>query len=469
MMGVLDPLYQALGVSAGTSPEDVKKAFRRIARECHPDVAGDDPAKAERFRLARDAYEVLTDDDKRKAYEAAAALPPPPRPRKGRSADEAGAFFKAFYQRATGDRSAGARASTESTARPGAEGKTHSQTFRARAGGGPYDGLDDLFKDFGFGAGGAGSGPRVRPGASSASGRPGSTTARRGDDVVIDLEVPASVARDGGPVMAHYAHLVRAKDWKDGDLDAGVSPLHDSVALDIPAGSRMASIIRFRGLGDAGPWGGPPGDLVCRLRVVDDQSWARKHPEQGGGFDPFADRAPSERAGAAEDPFAGRGTNGVRSAADSGWRPQPGRGAEPPPTAGASRRPGAATGVDRGGAEFFGPGAGDRREGTPAQANEAPRDLDGVARQVVDITVFEALLGGRIEVGTPTGRVRMVVPPCTSSGRTFRLKGRGPRAGDGDASDLIVEVRIVTPAHLDARSVALVSELAALNPEGPER
>ena len=68
----------------------------------------------------------------------------------------------------------------------------------------------------------------------------------------------------------------------------------------------------------------------------------------------------------------------------------------------------------------------------------------------VPITLDEAVLGGKIEVQTIDGRVTLTVPKGTSSGRVFRLKGRGiAAAGGGAAGDHLVTVRIVLPETID--------------------
>ena len=65
-------LYDMLGVARAATPEEIKKAFRKIALECHPDRVGDDPAAAERFDRATKAYEVLSDPEKRARYDRGA-------------------------------------------------------------------------------------------------------------------------------------------------------------------------------------------------------------------------------------------------------------------------------------------------------------------------------------------------------------------------------------------------------------
>lgn len=65
--------YAVLGVSKDGSAEEIKRAFRKLALACHPDVAGDDPAAAERFKRVRAAYEVLSDPAERARYDRARA------------------------------------------------------------------------------------------------------------------------------------------------------------------------------------------------------------------------------------------------------------------------------------------------------------------------------------------------------------------------------------------------------------
>src|SRR5918994_3380058 len=62
--------YEVLGVGRRASDEEIKKAFRKLARELHPDVNAHDPEAEEKFKEAAEAYEVLSDEQRRQTYDA---------------------------------------------------------------------------------------------------------------------------------------------------------------------------------------------------------------------------------------------------------------------------------------------------------------------------------------------------------------------------------------------------------------
>src|ERR687887_601376 len=62
--------YEVLGLDRGASDGEIKKAFRRLARELHPDVNRHDPEAEEKFKEAAEAYEVLSDPNRRRTYDA---------------------------------------------------------------------------------------------------------------------------------------------------------------------------------------------------------------------------------------------------------------------------------------------------------------------------------------------------------------------------------------------------------------
>ena len=88
----------------------------------------------------------------------------------------------------------------------------------------------------------------------------------------------------------------------------------------------------------------------------------------------------------------------------------------------------------------------------------------------IPVTVWEALRGARVRVPTPQGEAVLVVPPATSAGSVFRLRGQGvPRLAEDAPGDLFVTIRIDMPAGIDARTDELVRELERLMPATPRQ
>lgn len=69
--------YKALGVASGVSEKEIKAAYRRLAKEYHPDVVGDDPLKQQRMYEIQEAYSVLGDPKKRAVYDQKRKNTPP--------------------------------------------------------------------------------------------------------------------------------------------------------------------------------------------------------------------------------------------------------------------------------------------------------------------------------------------------------------------------------------------------------
>lgn len=204
--------YQTLGVSRTATAEQIRKAYKKIARENHPDVKPGDNAAAERFKQAAEAYDVLGDADKRKQY------------------DQYGEAYK--HMKGGGPQPGGA---------PFGGGG-----FR---GGGPID-LGDLFGgevDLGdifgqaFGGGGGEGG-----------GRRGKPRSRRGSDIQSEITVPFQLAATGG---GHDVSMDR-----NGKVDR--------LSIKVPAGVQTGSVIRLAGEGSPGSGGGSPGDLLITIKVA---------------------------------------------------------------------------------------------------------------------------------------------------------------------------------------------------------
>ena len=91
--------YDVLGITRAASDQDIKAAFRRLAKECHPDTCNGDTTSEKRFKEVNEAYEVLKDADKRAAYDRfghAAFEHGGPGPAGGFGADFASTFSDIF-------------------------------------------------------------------------------------------------------------------------------------------------------------------------------------------------------------------------------------------------------------------------------------------------------------------------------------------------------------------------------------
>jgi DnaJ-class molecular chaperone len=86
-------------------------------------------------------------------------------------------------------------------------------------------------------------------------------------------------------------------------------------------------------------------------------------------------------------------------------------------------------------------------------------------RTDVDVPLLTALLGGKTQVTTPTGRVELTIPAETQQGKSFRLRGQGMpklKSKYGDRGDLLARVNVVLPTNLTDREKALLEELREL-------
>jgi curved DNA-binding protein len=210
--------YQVLGVTRSASEDDIRKAYKRIARENHPDVKPNDPAAAERFKQANEAYEVLSDADKRKQY------------------DQFGAAWKHAGQRGGPFPGGGPFGG-------GAGGQPMDIDLGDLFGGGGQGGVDlgDIFGGmFGGGGGRRGGGRQRRPAAS------------RGEDLRTEITIPFTLAATGGDYDVH--------------LNRNGTP--ETLTVKVPAGIRDGGVVRLGGQGQPGSGGAPSGDLLIAIHLA---------------------------------------------------------------------------------------------------------------------------------------------------------------------------------------------------------
>jgi len=223
-----DP-YEVLGVDRKASAGDIKSAFRRLAKKLHPDANKNDPKAASRFAEINAAYEILGEDDKRKAFD------------RGEIDAEGKPRFRGFegFGAGAGPRQgAGFGPETEfETFSFGPEGFTRGAR-RGRAGG-AGGGFEDILREAFGGAGGA------RRGGAGAAFEPEELGA--GANVTAALTVSLPDAAHG------VTQRVRLPSGKE-------------VEVKIPAGIANGQQVRLRGQGMAGPGGA--GDLLITVSIA---------------------------------------------------------------------------------------------------------------------------------------------------------------------------------------------------------
>jgi len=264
--------YEVLGVGRDAQDPEIKKAFRKLARELHPDVNSHDPNAEDKFKEAAEAYEVLSDSERRATYD-----------RYGHEGLRSGGYAPNF------------------------DG---------------FGSVADIFDAF-FGGGGGGS---PFGDIFGSGGRPGG--ALQGGDVADVAEITLSQARSGAPVEVSYEVISRCQNCNGNGAEPG-TPIETcsrcggagqlravsrtpfgqvvraaacdvchgdgkvpqtpcgtcggrgrrvertTVSVDVPAGISDGQRIRVGGRGHAGERGGPAGDLYVQIRVREDTRFVR--------------------------------------------------------------------------------------------------------------------------------------------------------------------------------------------------
>ncbi len=273
-------LYETLGVAKTATPEEIRKAYRALARKHHPDANPDDPKAEERFKEISHAHDVLADPEKRKEYDAQASM-----------------FAQGF--------------------RPGGGAPSGD--------GGGFGGFGDFADLFGSifrnrGAGGAGN-----TAGGGASRGPANAAGARGADVEVEVNISFDQAMAGLQLPIAVDAEENCETCRGSGAKAGTSPrlcpecngrgvvgrdlgsfalsepcprcggngtvvddpcptcsgtgtvhTRKRYQVKIPAGAKDGTKIRLKGKGRAGVRGGPPGDLIVITRVAPSSRYSRK-------------------------------------------------------------------------------------------------------------------------------------------------------------------------------------------------
>jgi curved DNA-binding protein len=224
--------YEVLGVAKTATQDDIKTAYRKLARKYHPDVNPGDKTAEEKFKEVNEAYQVLSDADKRKKY------------------DQLGPNWKS---------------GEDFRPPPGWEGGHggYADVSDLFGSGGGQSGFSDFFESL-FGG--------------RRTGRGGAGFVMRGEDVETELALTIEEAHRGvkRDITLQFTevcpdcHGSGAQDSKTvcpTCRGAGALRRPKSLEVTIPAGVRDGSVIRLAGQGGAGANGAPSGDLFLRVRL----------------------------------------------------------------------------------------------------------------------------------------------------------------------------------------------------------
>jgi curved DNA-binding protein len=217
--------YKTLGVEKTATTEQIKKAYRKLARQYHPDVNPNDATAEQKFKEVNEANEVLSDPEKRQKY------------------DQFGADYQRYEQAGAGGAGRGPGGFDWSQYAQGGQGGFGGYN----GGGNPFGGEgDEDFSDFfsslfGSMGGEAAGGRSTRPGA--------------GPDYQAELELTLEEAYQGGPRTI----TVQGKNLR----------------LTIHPGVADGQTIRLRDQGGPGRNGGPNGSLLITFRILPDARYVR--------------------------------------------------------------------------------------------------------------------------------------------------------------------------------------------------
>lgn len=204
-----DP-YQVLGVKRDASAEDIKRAYRKLAKAHHPDHNRGDAKAAARFAEANNAYEILGDEAKRRSFD-----------------------------RGEIDTEGKPRAAYSDFSGGGAGPGGFRFDFGHGGNGNPRDAFADLFRQFEGGA--------QDPFAQQARRGTGRSGPPPGEDIAIETTVPLELVASGG------AHRVSLPDG-------------GAVEINVPKGIASGTTMRLKGRGRPSPFGAMPGDALVTIR-----------------------------------------------------------------------------------------------------------------------------------------------------------------------------------------------------------
>jgi molecular chaperone DnaJ len=339
--------YSILGVASGADQEEIKRAYRQLARRFHPDVSDEDGDDTGRFKEISKAYEVLSDPEKRRNYDLFGAEGPAAsmfdRGFDG-FAGPLGDIFNIFFGRG--------QQRPPRTPRRGSDLLAVVELTLAEAYTGTKRELELPRHESCHECGGSGLDKGFTHDLCPECGGEGRYThTRRSSFGTFSSTTSCSRCGGAGEINTHPCPACGSE---------GIIRIVDRLDVEIPAGVDDGDRMRVSGKGEAGSMGGPPGDLYVEIRVQE------------------------------HDDFTRRGTE---------------------------------------------------------------------LHTAVAVDISEAALGTELDIPTLNGEERLVIPPGSQPGDTFRLRGKGmPRVHSHALGDLYITLEVQVPRKLNAEQKRLLKE-----------
>jgi molecular chaperone DnaJ len=263
-MATVKDLYETLGVARGASQDEIKKAYRKLARQYHPDANPGDASAEERFKEVQGAYDVLSDPEKRKQYDRFGAANGRPGPGGGFTFGEGfdfadlgdlGDIFGGLFGRGRAQQQRGQRGrDLEVEVNLSFEDSLHGVETKI-----PVE-LETACRECGGSGAKPGTAPKLCP---ECHGR-GVKAESQG---LFALSQPCPRCRGNGTVIEDPCPKCRG---------TGRERRTKRYTVKIPAGVKDGSRIRLRGKGEVGWGGAEAGDLFVVTRVAPSKVYTRR-------------------------------------------------------------------------------------------------------------------------------------------------------------------------------------------------
>ncbi|CAM6054750.1 unnamed protein product [Sphagnum tenellum] len=257
--------YEILAISRSATPEDIKKAYRKLAVQYHPDKNPGDKKAEEKFKELSEAYEVLSDSQKRQMYDQFGHAA------SGAGGGPGGFDFQGFGGASINDIFGDIFGDLFGGSQGGARGRGGRRRSSGRPGDDLKTSVDITFEEAAFGAekvitvpktvhcetcAGTGSRPGTQPDTCSQCGGRGEVNFQQG---VFAITRPCPKCNGAGQTISSPCSSCNG---------SGTHRKRSQIAVKIPPGVDTGQRLKLNGEGEAGERGGPPGDLYVVINVL---------------------------------------------------------------------------------------------------------------------------------------------------------------------------------------------------------